>query len=421
MNSVAVIGAGHGGVAIAGMLRQRGYRERIDLYGAETNHPYHRPPLSKKFAQDPLPQWLRPQAFYAEQGIGLRLGERVTSIDPGTGAIETGGLAGRYEHIVLATGARPRRLPLPGAELAGVLHLRTVDDALALRAQVGAGQRLVVIGGGYVGLEVAIAAREQLTEVVVLEREPRVLNRVASKQLSEFVTGFHRAQGVVIREKADVVEVVGRDGRVRSVRLADGTTVPCDAVLIGVGAVPREELAIAAGLRCDAGIVVDGAARTSAARILAVGDATRRPIGRRGEMLRLESIPSANEQASQAAATILGEPARAEHEVPWFWSDQADVKIKIAGVLSGDVVSSVVRGNAEARRFSIFHLDNADTVVAVESVSAPADFMAGKSLIARGTRVDPTRLADQRTSLRDIVPAALSRADQKRAYADHHL
>jgi 3-phenylpropionate/trans-cinnamate dioxygenase ferredoxin reductase component len=396
VNGVAVVGAGHGGVAIAGMLRQRGYRERIDLYTAETNHPYHRPPLSKKFAQDPLPQWLRPQAFYAEQGIGLRLGERVTSIDPGTGAIETGGPAGRYEHIVLATGARPRRLPLPGAELAGVLHLRTMDDALALRAQVGAGQRLVVIGGGYVGLEVAIAAREQLTEVVVLEREPRVLNRVASKQLSEFVTGFHRAQGVVIREKADVAEVVGHDG----------TTVPCDAVLIGVGAVPREELAVAAGLRCDAGIVVDGAARTSAARILAVGDATRRPVGRRGEMLRLESIPSANEQASQAAATILGEPARAEHEVPWFWSDQADVKIKIAGVLSGDVVSSVVRGNAEARRFSVFHLNDADTVVAVESVSAPADFIAGQSLIARRTRVDPTRLADQRTSLRDVVPAA---------------
>lgn len=398
---VLIVGAGHAGATLAGLLRQAGHTGPVHLFGDEPELPYHRPPLSKKFAGGELEQWLRPAEFYREQDIAVHVGEHVVEIDRARRtACTASGTSHSYDHLVLATGARPRALPVPGAELAGVVSLRTLADARALRTSIAQRRPMVIIGGGYIGLEVAAVARANGVEVTVLEREDRVLARVASPHLSEILAAHHREQGTKIVTGAAVSRLDGHDGRVRAVVLKDGTTIPGESVLVGVGAVPRDELAIAAGLRCEQGIVVDAHTRTSDPHILAIGDVTRRPC--QDFLVRLESIPSATEQAKQAAATILGgTPVAAE--VPWFWSDQFDLKLKIAGLVPPRP-ATIVRGDPATGRFALFHHDGG-TVTAVESANSPAEFMAGKKFIASGARVDPARLADDRVPLRDAVIA----------------
>ena len=395
---VVVVGAGHGGANVVALLRQEGFSGGIVMFGDERHLPYHRPPLSKKFMDDDaLCQHLRPEAFYRENGVDLRLGEVVVAIDPKARTVTTAsGDRIDYAHLILSTGSRPRELATPGIGSDGVLSLRTIDDAARLRTAIEEHSRLAIVGGGYIGLEVAAQARTHGVEVIVLEREERVLARVASAAFSEFLTRHHRDQGTVIRTSVDVTEFAEKSGSVIAVGLADGERIECASVLVGVGAVPNDDIAAGAGIACDGGILVDENGATNVPGIFAIGDVTRRPFG--GGFMRFESIPSALEQAKRVAAVISG--ARLPHpEVPWFWSDQFDLKLKIAGhVHQGS--SSHVRHDRDGGKFGIFHLDDAHRLVAVETANASAFFMAGKRFIGSGGMLDPDRLADPECDLR---------------------
>lgn len=400
MTKVLIIGAGHAGGSVAAFLRQYGHEGPIVLAGEEDAPPYQRPPLSKAWLKgeaDLDGLLLRPLSFYAEQAIDFRPSTVAVSIDPEAKTVAFhDGSSETYEVLVLATGSTARKLPVPGGDHPDLLELRTLKDAERLKAVLGPGRRLAVVGGGYVGLEAAASARALGAEAVVIERAPRVLARVASEALSAFFTEQHRARGVEILTGAEVV-AVARDG----VTLADGTVVQADAVLVGVGALACDGLPRSAGLRCDDGVVVDDQARTSDPAIFAVGDMTRRPIPVHGGVHhRLESVPNALEQAKQAAAAIVGRPGPAP-EVPWFWSDQYEYKLQIAG-LPFRADRQVVRGDPGAGNFAVFHLAG-DRIVCVEAVNAPPEFMAGKQLIAKGTPVDVDKLADIAVSMKAVA------------------
>ena len=400
MIKILIIGAGHAGGSVAAFLRQYGHEGPIVLVGEEDAPPYQRPPLSKAWLKgeaDLEALLLRPLSFYEEQRIEFRPSTVAVSVDPEAKTVAFhDGSSETYDVLVLATGSTARKLPVPGGDHPDLLELRTLKDAERLKAVLGPGKRLAVVGGGYVGLEAAASARALGAEGVVIERAPRVLARVASETLSAFFTAQHRAHGVEILTGAEVV-AVAHDG----VTLADGSLVRADAVLVGVGALACEGLARSAGLRCDDGVVVDEQARTSDPAIFAVGDMTRRPIPVHGGVHhRLESVPNALEQAKQAAAAIVGRPGPAA-EVPWFWSDQYDFKLQIAG-LPFDADRQVVRGDPSAGGFAVFHL-NGDRVVCVEAVNAPPEFMAGKQLIGKGAPVDVAKLADQAVSMKAVA------------------
>jgi 3-phenylpropionate/trans-cinnamate dioxygenase ferredoxin reductase subunit len=399
MTKILIIGAGHAGGSVAAFLRQYGHEGPIVLVGEEDAPPYQRPPLSKAWLKgeaDLEALLLRPLSFYEEQGIEFRPSTVAVSVDPEAKTVAFhDGSSETYDVLVLATGSTARKLPVPGGDHPELLELRTLKDAERLKAVLGPGKRLAVVGGGYVGLEAAASARALGAEAVVIERAPRVLARVASETLSAFFTAQHRAHGVEIMTGVEVV-AVAQDG----VTLADGSVVRADAVLVGVGALACESLARSAGLRCDDGVVVDEQARTSDPAIFAVGDMTRRPIPVHGGVsYRLESVPNALEQAKQAAAAIVGRPGPAA-EVPWFWSDQYDFKLQIAG-LPFDADRQVVRGDPTAGGFAVFHLSG-DRVVCVEAVNAPPEFMAGKQLIGKATPVDVAKLADQAVSMKAV-------------------
>jgi 3-phenylpropionate/trans-cinnamate dioxygenase ferredoxin reductase subunit len=396
-----VVGAGHGGGTLVSLLRQQEHAGRLVLVGAERHPPYHRPPLSKKFFSDDYEQLLRPIDFYRNQDIEIHLGAEVTRIDRGAKTVLTDdGDVIAYTHLVLATGAAARPLLVPGADLDGVLSLRTLDDANNLRQNMTSARRLVIIGGGYIGLEVAAEAMAHGgLSVTVLEREDRILARVASPEFSAVMHEQHANRGTEILTGTDVVGFVGdRHGTVCAVRLADGSEIDCDAALVGIGAVPRDELAKAAGIECDSGILVDEASRTSDPSIFAIGDVTRRPLAGEPARIRLESIPSAVEQAKQAAAAITGTPAPAA-EVPWFWSDQFDLQLKIAGIVRPRR-PAIIRGDPGTGKFALFHLTEEDTAAAVETSNSAAMFMAGKKFIGAKTRMDPLLLADNSVDIR---------------------
>ena len=408
---IVILGAGHGGGTVAALLRQLGFAGDISLIGEEPIAPYQRPPLSKAWLKgevDAEALALRPESFYGEHRIDLRLNTRVTAIDReatvdgAAGAVVLeGGEAVAYTRLIIATGARARRLSLPGLGLEGVLELRTAADANALKAVLSPGKRLAVIGGGYVGLEAAASARALGVDVTVIEMQPRVLARVACEALSEFIQDYHRRQGVVFELAGSVVRLKGENGQVSGVRLTDGRVLACDAALVGVGAVSNEELAASAGLVCDNGIVVDGAARTSDPAVYAIGDCTRRPLPLYERMWRLESVPNALEQAKQAAADICGTKPPAP-ETPWFWSDQYDLKLQIAG-LPFDVVQTIIRGHPSTARFAVFHLNAHNQVQAVEAVNAPPEFMAGRQLIGSRKSVALDKLRDMSVSMKEVA------------------
>ena len=400
MTKVLIIGAGHAGGSAAALLRQYGFEGEIVLAGEEAAAPYQRPPLSKAWLkgeaglEDLL---LRPESFYVEQKIDLRTGVTATAIDASAKAVTfADGVVEAYDVLILATGSTARRLAVPGADRADLLELRTLEHAERLKSVLAPGKRLAVVGGGYVGLEAAASARALGAEAVVIERMDRVLARVASETLSTFFTDLHRRHGVEILTGAEVSGF--EDG---GVRLADGSLIAADAILVGVGALACEALARTAGLACENGVVVDETARTSDPSIYAIGDVTQRPIPvHGGRMHRLESVPNALEQAKQAAAAIVGRAAPAP-EVPWFWSDQYDVKLQIAG-LPFDADRQVVRGDPASGVFAVFHL-NGDRIVCVEAVNAPAEFMGGRLLIGKATPVDAGLLADPATSMKAVA------------------
>jgi 3-phenylpropionate/trans-cinnamate dioxygenase ferredoxin reductase component len=403
---VVIIGAGHAGGSVAALLRQYGWQGPITLIGAEPTVPYQRPPLSKtwlKGEQQLADLLLRPAAFYASNGIELRLGCEVATIDRAAGCVRLSDVERvEYDHLIIATGCHARPLPVPEHRLQGVAALRTLADADRLRPLLHpGGARIVIIGAGYIGLEVAASARMVGAEVVVIEREARVLPRVASAPLSAFFQQRHAGAGVRIITGAAVEAFEGGSDRIAAVHLSDGEVIGCDAVLVGIGAAPNEAIAKAAGLTCDNGIHVDLAARSSDPAIHAIGDCTQRPVPLYHRMCRLESVPNALEQAKQAAADLCGRAPPAP-EVPWFWSDQYEVRLQIAG-LPFDVAETVVRGDPATGSFAIFHLAAEGTVQTVEAVNAPAEFMAGRLMIGRRKRVVASRLADVSCSIRELA------------------
>jgi 3-phenylpropionate/trans-cinnamate dioxygenase ferredoxin reductase subunit len=402
---IVVVGAGHGGGNMVSFLRQFGHEGPITLIGAETVPPYHRPPLSKAYLKGEATAEslkLRADSFYEEKGITLRLGTTVVAIDTAARRVRLAdGSEEAYDKLVLATGSTPRRLTIAGSELDGVLELRHLDDAAALKAAIGPGRRLAVIGGGYIGLEAAASAIALGASTTIIEREARLLARVACEQLATFFQGYHEAKGVEIITSAHVERLEGTDGRVSAVVLADGRSIPCDAVLVGIGGVPTDELARAARLLCENGIVVDGEARTSDPHIYAIGDVAWRPMPLYGgRMFRLESVPNAIEQARRVSHDIIGLPQPAD-EVPWFWSDQFDLKLQIAGV-PFDAEELIIRGARDEGRFAIFHLRD-QRVLAVEAVNSAKDFLFGRSVIGTGKRVDRVRLADPEVPVKETL------------------
>ena len=402
---IVIVGAGHAGGSAAAFLRQFGHAGSIVVIGTEPHLPYQRPPLSKAYLKgaataDSL--LLRPAAYYADRDVELITGCTVTTIDATQRLVVTDdGRRLPYDVLILATGSTARRLAVPGSELGGVHHLRDIADADALRRHMAPGHRLAIIGGGYVGLEAAASARLLGAEAVIIEREPRLLARVAAAPLAEFFAAYHRAHGVEIITGADVVRLEGRQGNVDAVILGDGRRIDCDAVLVGIGGQACDALALSAGIACDNGVVVDENARTDDPHIYAIGDMTRRPLPLDDDRRhRLESVPNAIEQARRAANSILGLPQPA-HELPWFWSDQYDLKLQIAG-LPFDTDAIVVRGDPAAAKFAVYHLRGGQ-VRAVEAVNSIPDFMGGKALIASGRQVDPARLADTTVSIKALV------------------
>ncbi|HMA50296.1 MAG TPA: FAD-dependent oxidoreductase [Magnetospirillaceae bacterium] len=379
---ILIAGAGHAGGTLAVLLRHFGHQGPITLIGEEAVLPYQRPPLSKAYLTGQAGVEglkLRADGFYADNKVTTLLSTRVESIQRETRTVTLNdGATLPFDVLILATGCRARTLPIPGA-----LVLRSLADADRLKHALRPGARLAIIGGGYVGLEVAASARAAGAEATIFEREKRILARVASETLSRFFHEYHTARGVEIRtgaafEKGDY-----------------------DAVIVGIGADPCDELAKAAGLACDRGIIVDQAARTSDPAIYAIGDATLRPVPLYdGRLRRLESVPSALEQAKQAASSILGRPAPPP-EVPWFWSDQYDLKLQIAG-LTGEADQLVTRGDPKTGCFAMFHLRE-KKLAAVEAVNSPPEFMMGKKMIEQRTPVSPERLADPALSMKEIA------------------
>lgn len=406
-HGIVIVGAGQAAAQAAQSLRTGGYADPIMMLGEEAAPPYQRPPLSKAYLSGAMGLdrvVLKPLETWAAEDVQVRTGVRVAALDPAAQTVTTdAGETIGWDRLILATGSRVRRLPIPGADLEGVFYLRTVADVDALRARFAPGARLVIVGCGYIGLEVAAVAARAGLSVTAIEAAPRVLARVAGPEISAFYEAEHRAQGVDVRTGAGVSGLTG-DGAVTGVALADGTSVPADIVLIGVGIVPNQELAAAAGLVCADGIVVDAAARTSDPRIYAIGDCSRRTLALYGRDTRLESVHNALEQAKLAAADILG-TAPPTLETPWFWSDQYDLKLQTAGLSQGHA-RTVVRGNPTDRRFAVFYLGSDDRVLAVDAVNSGPEFLAGKQIVARMGRLAPDVLADTSLSMKEIAARA---------------
>lgn len=401
-----VVGASHAGAQVAANLRQRGWGGEIHLIGEEPWLPYHRPPLSKTFlaqSQNPNDILIRPETSYAKADIVTRLSRRVTRIDTDTRQVYLeDGSALDFDALVLATGARARALPIPGSELDGVHRLRNADDVLAIRRRVAPGRNAVIVGGGYIGLETAASLRQAGMNVTILEAQSRVLQRVTSAEISAFYQRVHGEEGVRILPDARITEIQG-DGAVQAVCTEGQSPLPADLVIVGVGVAPETSLAEAAGLDVDDGIVVNEFGETSVAGIYAAGDCTRHynPIYRR--WLRLECIQNATDQAKTVAAALAGNPSPYS-ALPWFWSDQYDMKLQIAGLSQG-ADNVVLRGDAaRGRSFSAFYFKGT-RLLACDAVNRPIDFSVSKKIIGQGLQISPDAVADESLDLRSLAAA----------------
>ena len=401
--TVVIAGAGHAAGQVVASLRQKKFPGRIVLLGEESWLPYQRPPLSKKFLAGELAAerlYFKPASFYDAADIEVHLNTRVATIDCDQRTVTTGnGETFAYSRLVLALGARPRKLALPGAELAGIHYLRSIDDVLAIQSEFQSGRRLVIVGAGYIGLEVAAVAAQLGLDVTVVEMEKRVMSRVVSPQLSEFYQQEHVAQGVTLKLASGTSGFSGNEN-LQNVLLDSGEQLPADLAIVGVGIVPNVELAENAGLEIENGVVVDDHCQTSDQNIFAVGDCTFHPNDLLGRRLRLESVHNALEQAKTAAGNICGENV-SYAQVPWFWSDQYDLKLQIVGLSQGyDEI--VMRGDPQTRSFACLYLRDG-RLIAVDAVNSPKDFMQSKSLIAGHARIDPGMLANTAIALKDMA------------------
>jgi 3-phenylpropionate/trans-cinnamate dioxygenase ferredoxin reductase component len=401
---VVIVGAGQAGSEVATALRQQGFAGSITLLGDEPYLPYRRPPLSKTFlaGQATLASlYLKPADVYARHGIDCRVGVRAHRIDAAARQLWlSDGEVLPYQHLVLATGGRPRPLSVPGADKGNLHYLRTIDDVERLKSHFVSGARLVLIGGGYIGLETAAVAVKAGLRVTVVEAMPRVLARVAAPVLSEFYQSVHRGHGVEIVTDAAVASLLQTEDGTR-VQLADGRELSADLVIAGIGLVPETALAETAGAAVmPAGIVVDTACRTSIANIYAVGDCTFHENAFYGRHMRVESVPHATEQARTLAAALCGKPV-CYASVPWFWSDQYDLKLQMVGLSEGhDQV--VLRGDPEQASFIAFYLREG-VVISADAVNRPQDFMVAKRLVADRVHVMPEQLQQQDVSLKALL------------------
>jgi 3-phenylpropionate/trans-cinnamate dioxygenase ferredoxin reductase subunit len=403
MNSnIVIIGGGHAAAQLCAGLVEAGQGARVHLVCEETSIPYHRPPLSKAFLKSPdeAPQLHRAETWYGESGITMHLGDPALAIDRAarTVTLRSGAVLG-WERLVLATGNRARRLPaLVGLE--NVALLRAADEAAQLRALLTAARQVTVLGGGFIGLEVAATALALGKAVTVVESAPRLLSRAVSPELSAHVLATHRAAGMDIRTAVRTC-TWQTDGRRLATIDADGVALPIDLLLLGIGAVPETALAQAAGLECADGIVVDAYMQTSDEAVLAVGDCTRFPDRRAGQALRLESVQNANDQARTAVATLTGAP-RPHDAVPWFWSDQGSLRLQMAGLVPAEGTagaSTVRRPGANPSSFSLLHYVDG-RLRCVESVNAPVDHMMSRKLLEAGRSPDPAVAADPAVPLK---------------------
>jgi 3-phenylpropionate/trans-cinnamate dioxygenase ferredoxin reductase component len=382
---VLVIGAGQAAAQLAMSLRQGGFGERIVIIGDEPYLPYQRPPLSKKFLserREPHVLFLRPEKFWRDQNVAFELGACVAAVEPAHRRVTfTDGREIDYGTLVFASGTSARMPPIPGLTQAGVHVVRRIDDVAKLRPALDNARRVVIIGGGYIGLEVAAVVRGEGREVLVLEALERVLKRVTGPPVSEFYTAYHRERGVDVRLGAKILSLE-RDGTGALVRLEPDERIATDLVLVATGARANDEIARAAGIACEDGILVDAQARTSTPGVYAIGDCTRFPSRRYGRRLRLESVQNAIDQAKAAAASILGAPQPYD-PVPWFWSDQYDLKLQMAGLADGCDDVTIV-GDVAARRFSVEYR-RAGRLIAVDAVNDARAHMLSRRRIAEET------------------------------------
>ena len=403
---VVIVGAGHGGAQVAVMLRTQKFAGSIAIIGDEPDLPYERPPLSKEyFAGDKDFEriLLRPARYWDERAVTMLLGQRVMAVDPAAHSVTTDdGQTVGYGKLVWATGGSPRMLPIPGGDLPGVQGVRTRADADAMKAASETAGQIVVIGGGYIGLEAAAVLRKAGKKVVLLEALDRVLARVAGEELSRFFEKEHRDHGVDLRLGV-CVEAIEGDTHATGVRLADGAVIPADLVIVGIGIVPAVEPLIAAGAEGGNGVLVDRFCRTSLPDIYAIGDcAAHANDFAGGAVIRLESVQNANDQANVVARGIVGDEAP-YHAIPWFWSNQYDLKLQTAGLSTGHD-RAVLRGDPASRSFSIVYL-KAGKVIALDCVNATKDYVQGRMIVTAGLRATAEQLADTGTPLKALLPA----------------
>ena len=402
-NGTVIVGACQAGFQIAATLREKGYGERIRLIGEESYLPYQRPPLSKAFmtSDPPIDQlMLRAAGFYEQNRIECVTSERITEVDMrGRRVVSATGRSFAFDHLALTTGCAARKLPLPGGDLPGVMTLRDIPDALEMKRRLHAAENVVVIGGGFIGLESAAVAAKLGKKAIVLEAMDRLLARVVAPPMSEFYAAVHARRGMKVMLKARIEKLEGDAAGVRGVRLADGTLLPADLVVVGIGGASRTELAEQVGIECANGIMVDDHALTSIAGVVAAGDcATHRDLY--GRPTRLESVQNAIDQGKIAASSILGLDER-YNAIPWFWSDQADLKLQITGLSTG-YDNYVVRGVPDSESFSVLYYAG-DRLIAVDSVGKPADHLASRRLLGSGVAVPKDMAANVDVPLKSLL------------------
>ncbi len=400
---VVIVGAGHAAGQLAQSLRMDGFEGDITIVGDEPYAPYQRPPLSKGLisgAETLDDLYLRDPEGYSEIGVELVLNTAVTAIDRENKSLtlSTGGTLS-YDKLVLATGTRVRELPLPGAELENVFYLRTLDHSQAIQDVMAPGRKLTVIGGGFIGLEMAASAAKLGLDVTVLEAAERLMGRAVSHEISAFYKDHHEEQGVDVRTGIGIAELSG-DGAVEVIALTDGDQIAADIVVIGIGVLPNAELAEEAGLAVENGIVVDEFCKTNDPDIFAIGDCTNHPNPAAGRNIRLESVQNAVDQARTVSGVICGKDAPYS-ALPWFWSDQFDLRLQIAGLIL-HTQKTVTRPGDDETSFSVFHYGD-DGIIACEAVNAPKDFMAAKMMIAKNVNPAPERLSDPEVPIRDLM------------------
>ncbi len=403
MSHIVVIGAGQAGAALVAKLRKDGFDGDITLIGAEEALPYQRPPLSKAYLLGEMEKerlYLRPESFYAENNITLKLGSVVKGIDPVAKTVALGDEVITYDQLALTTGSSPRRLPAAiGGDLAGVHVVRDLKDVDGMAPEVSQGKRALIVGGGYIGLEAAAVCAKRGVSVVLVEMAERILQRVAAEETADYFRALHRSHGVEIRENTGLTRLIGENGQVTGAELSDGSKLDVDFVVVGVGIAPASDLAEVAGLGIDNGIKTDAQGRSSDPSIWAAGDCASFP--HKGGRIRLESVPNAIDQAEIVAQNMLG-AEKTYVAQPWFWSDQYDVKLQIAGLNSGYDQVVVRRGEGQQASFWYF---GGDQLLAVDAMNDPRAYMVAKRLIDGGKTADKSLVADPASDVKALLKA----------------